>query len=193
MLYALLYGHTMTERAPRPDSALQLLGATIRQYRQAQGLSQLILAARMDLRDSYLSKIELGRHNISVLTLLRLAHALDVSASSLLAPLDTNTSFASPPICDSVDSGETLDATVTHDIAPSPQPSDPVVLLQVLGETIHKYRRQRGLSQRALAARTGLSATYITEIEQGHRNLSVLNLVRLAESLNIPISSLLTL
>jgi transcriptional regulator with XRE-family HTH domain len=193
VLYALLYGHTMTERALRPDPTLQLLGTTIRQYRQAQGLSQLVLAARMGLHDSYLSKIELGRHNITVLTLFRLAHALDVPASSLLAPLDTNTSFASPLICESVDSGETLDAVMTHDIASSPQPSDPVVLLQVLGETIHHYRRQQGLSQRALATRTGLSATYITEIEQGHRNLSILNLVRLAESLNIPISSLLML
>jgi len=67
------------------------------------------------------------------------------------------------------------------------------VLLQALGATIRQYRKQRRFSQRVLAARTGLSFTYLSEIEHGHRNLSVLNLIRIAESLGLSVSSLLIL
>jgi len=48
-----------------------------------------------------------------------------------------------------------------------------------------------GLSQPALAARTGLTVGYISEIEQGQRNLSVLSLVRIAEALGLAVAHLL--
>ena len=66
---------------------------------------------------------------------------------------------------------------------PSLKPDDQVTLLSLLGATIRQYRQQRGLVQAALATTTSLSHTYITEIEQGHRNLSVLSLVRIADAL----------
>ena len=181
----------MTEGAPHLDPALQRLGATLRQSRKERGLSQRALAARMGLRDRYLSQIELGRHNIAVLTLLRLAYALDIPAADLLARLETHASLAPPTTCDPLSSKGTQDAT--HDVAPSPQPGDPSVLLQLLGATLRQYRQQHGLSQRALAASTGLSATYITEIEQGHRNVSVLNLVRIADAVGLSVTPLLAL
>jgi len=145
----------------------------------------------MGLRDRYLSQIELGRHNIAVLTLLRLAYALDIPAAALLARLETHASLAPPTTCDPLSSKGTQVAT--RDVAPSPQPGDPSVLLQLLGATLRQYRQQHGLSQRALAASTGLSATYITEIEQGHRNVSVLNLVRIADAVGLSVTPLLAL
>src|SRR5262245_30926844 len=165
-LRALLYRHGMAARAPRPDPTLQLLGATIRQYRKERRLSQRVLAARMGLRDRYLSQIELGRHNIAVLTLLRLASALELPAASLLVRLEPHPSLAPPSPVDLLrPSGK---QGVTQQNAPSLQPADPSRLLRLLGTTIRHYRQQQGLSQRALAASTGLSATYITEVEQGH-------------------------
>jgi transcriptional regulator with XRE-family HTH domain len=57
--------------------------------------------------------------------------------------------------------------------------------------TIRRYRQQRDLFQTMLAAMTGLSSTYIGEIEQGQRNLSVLSLVRIADALGLSVSQLL--
>ena len=49
-----------------------------------------------------------------------------------------------------------------------------MTLLPLLGATLRHYRQQFGLTHKALAARTGLTPTYIGEIERGRRNLSVL-------------------
>jgi DNA-binding XRE family transcriptional regulator len=127
---------------------------------------------------------------VSVLALLRLARALDIPASSLLARLDTHVSLAPLTPCGPLSPRGTRDATPY--VAPSPQPGDPSMLLQLLGATIRQYRQQLGLSQPALAARTGLNATYIGQIELGRRNLSVLSLVRITDALGISLPSLLT-
>src|SRR5262249_32540894 len=74
----------------------------------------------------------------------------------------------------------------------SPQPGDATPLLQRLGTTLRHYRQQAGLSQPALAARTGLNPTYIGQIEHGQRNVSVLSLLRMAEALGTSVSALLT-
>jgi DNA-binding XRE family transcriptional regulator len=60
VLCALLYRHAMTDRAPRPDPVLQLLGATIRQYRKQRRLSQQALATVTGLDASYIGAIEQG-------------------------------------------------------------------------------------------------------------------------------------
>jgi transcriptional regulator with XRE-family HTH domain len=170
-----------------------LLGATLRQYRKQRRLSQQALAARTGiLDDRYISQIELGRHNISVLMLLRLAHALEIPAACLLAWVDTSAPLAPPITCDPLSSRETRDVAVPHDDTSSVKPGDAATLLPLLGATIRQYRQQLGLSQPALAARTGLNPTYIGQIEQGHRNLSVLSLVRIADALGISLSYLLT-
>jgi transcriptional regulator with XRE-family HTH domain len=64
------------------------LGATIRQYRQQCGLSQRALAVKTHLDKSYINQIEKGRRNVSVLSLLRIADALQLPVSRLLAPLE---------------------------------------------------------------------------------------------------------
>jgi transcriptional regulator with XRE-family HTH domain len=60
-----------------------------------------------------------------------------------------------------------------------------------LGENIRHYRRLKGLTQEELAELTGLHRTYIGGIERGERNVSMLNLVRLARTLEVPLSVLL--
>ncbi len=65
------------------------------------------------------------------------------------------------------------------------------VVLRTLGTTLRHYRKQQGLSQQALATKAGLHSTYVSEIELGQRNVSVLSLFRLATALHLPVSALL--
>jgi len=83
---------TTPQPAPRhPDPALHILGATIRQYRRYRGLTQRTLAERTGLNVTYLGEIERGVRNLSVLTLLRIADALQLRPSRLLRPFDQPT------------------------------------------------------------------------------------------------------
>jgi transcriptional regulator with XRE-family HTH domain len=185
------HGNTPSTPPRLHPTLLQRFGATLRQYRQQRGLTQKALATSIGIRrSSYLSEIELGKRNITVLTLLHLAWALDIPAARLLAGLDTDAPRAPLTPYDPLSSRGTRDATPS--VTPSPQPDDATPLLQLLGTTLRHYRQHVGLSQPALAARTGLNPTYIGQIEQGQRNVSVLSLLRIAEALGISLSSLLT-
>jgi transcriptional regulator with XRE-family HTH domain len=178
---------------PNPqDTSLQRFGATLRAYRQQRGLTQRALAARTGIRNRYISDIERGLHNISVGMLLRLAQALDIPAAWLLVGLDTHTTLPPSLVCDPSSSRSGQDAAVTQDATAALQRGAAAPLLHGLGTTLRQYRQHQGLTQKALAARTGLNPTYIGQIEQGHRNLSVLSLVRLAEALGLGVAHLLT-
>lgn len=63
--------------------------------------------------------------------------------------------------------------------------------LQQFGDRVRTLRKDRGLSQEQLAERTGLHRTYIGGIERGERNVSLINIVRLAKALEVPPSDLL--
>ena len=182
--------HTSANPSHPQDPPLRRLGATLRQYRQQQGLTQPALAASAGIRRAYISQIEMGKRNITVLTLFRFARALQMPAASLLATLDTHTARAPLTPADPRNTRGTREATPA--VTPSPQPGEATPLLQLLGATLRHYRQEAGLSQPALAARTGLNPTYIGQIEHGQRNVSVLSLLRLAEVLEISVAALLT-
>jgi transcriptional regulator with XRE-family HTH domain len=54
-----------------------------------------------------------------------------------------------------------------------------------LGDNIRAARKRKGYSQEAFADSAGFSRSYITEIETGKRNISVLNLIKVMEALDI--------
>ncbi len=58
------------------------------------------------------------------------------------------------------------------------------------GTRLRSLREQRGLSQEALAFRSGLHRTYVSSAERGERNVSLVNLDRLASALGIPLREL---
>ena len=64
-------------------------------------------------------------------------------------------------------------------------------LQRSLGQTIRDLRSSRGYSQESFAHAVGLHRTYISDIERGERNVSLHNLVRIANTLDMSLSHLL--
>ena len=64
----------------------KLLGQNLRDWRKARGLSQEDLAFAAGIDRTYVSGIERGRRNPSLLMIARLAEALGVTPGDLLAP-----------------------------------------------------------------------------------------------------------
>ena len=65
------------------------------------------------------------------------------------------------------------------------------VLLRTIGLAIRSRRRARGLSQESLAALAQLDRSYMSSVERGLRNISVLNLARIAAALETTVWELL--
>jgi transcriptional regulator with XRE-family HTH domain len=55
---------------------------------------------------------------------------------------------------------------------------------------LRRLREARGLTQEELAERAGIHRTYLSDVERGSRNLSLVNIERLAAALALPISGL---
>ena len=73
---------------------------------------------------------------------------------------------------------------------PSPQfAGDPVLV--ALGEAIRRARTGAGLSQEALAVDADLDRSYMGGIERGEHNLTVMNIVKIANALKLKPSTLL--
>ena len=58
------------------------------------------------------------------------------------------------------------------------------------GLKVKEYRIQNGLSQEAFAHIADLDRTYISSIEKGERNVSIIVIEKIANALNIEIAKL---
>ena len=58
---------------------------------------------------------------------------------------------------------------------------------KVFGDRMKEIRLGKGVSQEALAAAADLHRTYVSSVERGERNVSIVNIARLADALNVPI------
>ena len=65
--------------------------------------------------------------------------------------------------------------------------------LKTLGLAVREHRRALGLSQEELAERSGLHRNYIGGVERGERNVSYLNLLKIAAGLELRLSELIRL
>lgn len=68
----------------KKQPALVKLGQRVRKFRERSGVSQEELAHQADLDRTYVGGVERGERNLGTLNLLRIAAALNVSASTLL-------------------------------------------------------------------------------------------------------------
>lgn len=59
-----------------------------------------------------------------------------------------------------------------------------------LGQRLKELRARSGMSQELLADRSGLDRSYISGIERGERNVSIINVERISSALNISMSYL---
>jgi transcriptional regulator with XRE-family HTH domain len=62
--------------------------------------------------------------------------------------------------------------------------------LDLFGQNVRKHRTEKGFSQEALAEKADLDPTYISGIERGVRNPSLLSIVRIAKALGMNSGSL---
>jgi transcriptional regulator with XRE-family HTH domain len=65
-----------------------------------------------------------------------------------------------------------------------------ISILIRFGQTVRKRRMELALSQEGLAERADLHRTYIADIERGVRNLSLRNIEKLAQALDMSIADL---
>ena len=65
-----------------------------------------------------------------------------------------------------------------------------IALLQALGARIRTIRARRGMTQRALSERSGVSERYIAQFEAGSGNVSLLVLHRVGTALGVPVAEL---
>ena len=56
-----------------------------------------------------------------------------------------------------------------------------------VGKRVKELRNKLGISQEELADLAGLDRTYITSVECGKRNISIVNIEKLATALNVTI------
>lgn len=59
-----------------------------------------------------------------------------------------------------------------------------------LGKRIRELRKNQGISQEKFALQIGLDRTYYASVEAGKRNISIVNICKIARGFNITLSEL---
>ena len=62
---------------------------------------------------------------------------------------------------------------------------DLMEIKKIFGENIKKYRKQKSFSQEKLAELSGLHRTYISAVECGRRSISLNNIEKIADALEV--------
>ena len=58
-------------------------------------------------------------------------------------------------------------------------------ILKVFGDNVRKYREQLGISQEAFAEKCGLHRTYLSAVERQRRSISLGNIQKIADALEV--------
>jgi transcriptional regulator with XRE-family HTH domain len=70
----------------------------------------------------------------------------------------------------------------------NPMRTDPRVLF---GQRLAEIRKAKNWSQERLALESGIARSYLGGVERGQRNIALLNIVKLAETLGVPAAALM--
>jgi len=63
-------------------------------------------------------------------------------------------------------------------------------VLKLVGHRVRDLRKERGWSQEVLGEKGGFHYSYIGQIERGEKNVSLLNLVKIADALSVNVTQL---
>ena len=64
-------------------------------------------------------------------------------------------------------------------------------ILNIFGENVRRYRKLANISQEELADRASLHRTYIGMIERAEKNITLVNMEKIANALKVKIEDLL--
>ncbi|WP_323098344.1 helix-turn-helix domain-containing protein, partial [Serratia marcescens] len=64
--------------------------------------------------------------------------------------------------------------------------------LVAFGEKVRQIRKEKGLSQEALADLAGIDRSYMGHIERGDQNITLTKIHQIADALEIPIVNLIS-
>ena len=62
------------------------------------------------------------------------------------------------------------------------------MIRELVGKRMRQLRKKKGLSQEALANECELDRTYIASVENGKRNISIINLEKISKALKVSLS-----
>ena len=131
-------------------------GRRLRAARNQAGLSQAQVAARLGIRQSYVSRVERGAQNISVLAGARFAQAMGYIFST--------------------------------EFRVKPRDNDGIAF----GRRLREVRRRAGLSQAEVAARLGITQSYVSRVERGDQNVTLSTCEAFARAVGCIFSAVLT-
>ena len=72
------------DRPTEKPRILRDIGDAIRQHRLAKGWSQEELSFNAGLHRTYIGAVERGERNVSILSLQKIAHAMDIPVAALI-------------------------------------------------------------------------------------------------------------
>ena len=64
-------------------------------------------------------------------------------------------------------------------------------ILEAFGDRVRQFRNARGMSQQELADKTGLHRNYVGKVEKGEKNISLLNMCKIAAELRVDLADLI--
>ena len=70
-------------------------------------------------------------------------------------------------------------------------PSQSMDIRQVMAGNLRRIRKEKGFSQEALAFECGIHRTYVSGVERGIRNPTIMIVAKIAVALDVPASALL--
>lgn len=81
---------------PDPDAVIRDVGRVVAELRAERGLTKADFAEALGIAAKHLQKIELGQLNMTIRTLTKLAHQLDVPIARLFAAVVANSAARTP-------------------------------------------------------------------------------------------------
>jgi transcriptional regulator with XRE-family HTH domain len=75
-------------------------------------------------------------------------------------------------------------------VSSKPRTADENRRLKALGHAIRDVRKEHSVSQEALAHNAGIDRSHMGKIERGERNVTALNLLRVAKALGVQTSEI---